>query len=366
MRQCLAKQPDDRWDTAHDVADELRWVAQVLGAGVEADARPRGHLGWEERLRRGRRACRADDRRGLMWLVRPAPPGASLVRPSVDVRPADELNAGGVSSIGIPTPGGSRTALTWTPDGQALVFVGRRGDVQQLYVRTARRSRGSPARRHRGCPGAGGVDGRPVGGVLGCKHDQEGPTRRRSGDGPHAGRCDPPRGMAWDDRGRVYFGGNGSRIWQIPADGAPAPVTTRSEAELLHSLPFPLPGGKALVYTVRKRWWSWGDEEVVAQTLTSGERKLLLRDAADARYVPTGHLVFMRRGALFAVPFDPERLEVHGEAVAMFDKVAQSLTATNNRDIVGAGQFAVASTGTLALIPGPVLPYPNAALITVD
>jgi serine/threonine-protein kinase len=74
----------------------------------------------------------------------------------------------------------------------------------------------------------------------------------------------------------------------------------------------------------------------------------------------------MRRGALFAVPFDPERLEVHGEAVAMFDKVAQSLTAPNNRDIIGAGQFAVASTGTLALIPGPVLLYPDTALVAVD
>jgi serine/threonine-protein kinase len=74
----------------------------------------------------------------------------------------------------------------------------------------------------------------------------------------------------------------------------------------------------------------------------------------------------MRRGALFAVPFDPERLEVHGEAVATFDKVAQSLTAPNNRDIIGAGQFAVASTGTLALIPGPALPYPDAALVAVD
>jgi hypothetical protein len=48
---------------------------------------------------------------------------------------------------------------------------------------------------------------------------------------------------------------------------------------------------------------------VVAQTLATGERKVLLKDAADARYLPTGHLVFLRRGQLFAVPFDVERLE---------------------------------------------------------
>jgi len=81
-----------------------------------------------------------------------------------------------------------------------------------------------------------------------------------------------------------------------------------------------------LLYTVRKRLWSWGDEETVAHTLATGERKVLLRDAADARYVSTGHLVFLRRGQLFAVPFDAERVEVRGTPVAVLDAVAQTLT----------------------------------------
>jgi len=53
--------------------------------------------------------------------------------------------------------------------------------------------------------------------------------------------------------------------------------------------------------------------------LATGQRKLLLRDAADARYVPTGHLVFMRRGVLWAVPFDAEGLEVRGAEVPLLD-----------------------------------------------
>ena len=72
---------------------------------------------------------------GAMWLLRPPAARPSLARVSLDVRPAEELNGGGSAGNWIPTPGGSRTALTWTPDGQALVFVGRRGGVQQLYVR---------------------------------------------------------------------------------------------------------------------------------------------------------------------------------------------------------------------------------------
>jgi len=122
-------------------------------------------------------------------------------------------------------------------------------------------------------------------------------------------------------------------------------VTTLGEAEVAHVLPWLLPRDQVLLYTVRKRGWSWGDEEVVAQTLTTGPERFLLRDAADARYVATGHLVFLRRGVLFAVPFDPERLEVTGGPVALLEGVAQALTAGNSRDVTGAGQFAVAPTG---------------------
>jgi serine/threonine-protein kinase len=105
---------------------------------------------------------------------------------------------------------------------------------------------------------------------------------------------------------------------------------------------------------------------VVAQTLATAVRKSLLKDATDARYLPTGHLVFMRQGGLFAVPFDVERLEVRGTPRAMLDTVAQALTAGHSHDVTGAGQLAIAPTGTLAWVSGAVVPYPDAALVTVD
>jgi len=112
--------------------------------------------------------------------------------------------------------------------------------------------------------------------------------------------------------------------------------------------------------------WSWGDEEVVAQTLATGARKVVLKDAADARYLPTGHLVFMRRGVLFAVPFDTENLAARGAPVAVLDTVAQALTAGDTADITGAGQAAVSANGNLAWVPGSVVPYPDAMLVSVD
>jgi hypothetical protein len=68
-------------------------------------------------------------------LLRPPPSRVSLVRTELPVRPAEAMNAGGALPVFLPTLGGPRTALTRTPDGQTLVFVGRQGGVQRLYVR---------------------------------------------------------------------------------------------------------------------------------------------------------------------------------------------------------------------------------------
>jgi hypothetical protein len=125
-----------------------------------------------------------------------------------------------------------------------------------------------------------------------------------------------------------------------------------------------------LLYTVRKSVRNWGDAAIVAENLTDHTREVLLTDAADARYVSTGHLVFLRQGRLFAVPFDRDRVRVGGSEVALLDQadhVAQALTGSNSRDRSGAGHFAVASTGALAWLPGPVTPHrSDATLVTVD
>jgi len=69
---------------------------------------------------------------------------------------------------------------------------------------------------------------------------------------------------------------------------------------------------------------------------------------------------------LFAVPFDAERLEKRGPEVPVLDTVAQALTDGHWDDVTGAGQFAVAVTGALAWVAGPVAPYPDKAPVTVD
>ena len=363
VRQCLAKAPEDRWDTAHDVANELRWLREASGAGALTGDRPGRRRGLAMVLVVAGGLSLIAVGAALMWLLHPSSHVAGL---ALSVIPADELNAGGVESTYIPTPGGSRTALTWTADGRTLVFVGHRAGVQQLYVRPLDTADARPLAGTEGAQvPAVSPDGQWVafwaGGAIRKVRFDGGPVMDLA-----SGVASPPWGLVWDAQRGVFFAREDGRIWVVPAEGKPAPVTTVGEAERAHTLPSLLPGGQVLLYTVRKREWSWGDEEVVAQTLDSGARTRLLTDAVDARYVPTGHLVFLRRGVLYAVPFDPARLLLRGPEVPVLGGIAHAVTSGQIGNITGAGQMAIAPTGTLAWIAGSVTPYPSAQLVTVD
>ena len=96
-------------------------------------------------------------------------------------------------------------------------------------------------------------------------------------------------------------------------------------------LPELVDNDRVLLYTARRSGAVWGDEEVVAQVLATNERTVILRKATDARYLPTGHLVFMRQGVLWAVRFDPSRRAVQGEPVALHEGIAQALVGDSDR-----------------------------------
>jgi Tol biopolymer transport system component len=364
VRRCLAKSPDDRWDTAHDVAEELRWIAQASfvppgagGAGRRWTQLAAGALVVAAAVAAGALAERA--------LRVPASPRAPVVRSWLDVAPAAQVTTSGASLIWLPTPGGSRTALSWTPDGRALVFVGERNGVARLYVRELDRDE---ARLLPGTDSTRAFAVSPDGRWVAFWAD--GAVRRIPIDGgpvtllARVLYC--PSGIACGTGGEVFYDGPDQVIWRASPGVEPKPATKRQETEVSHGLPALLPGDRVLLYTSRGREWTWGDERVVAQDLATGARKVLLPDAADARYVSSGHLVFLRRGTLFGVGFDPVRLEVRGTPLALMDGVAQALAGSNTADIAGPGQFSVAGTGALAYLPGAVASYPNTTLVAVD
>jgi serine/threonine-protein kinase len=98
----------------------------------------------------------------------------------------------------------------------------------------------------------------------------------------------------------------------------------------------------------------------------TGRSKTLPIEGADARYLPTGHLLFAREGSLLAVPFDVRRLEITGGAVTVAANVMQSVYLRGVALDSGAIQVAVSAAGTLAYLTGGVYRPADRVVVTVD
>jgi len=89
--------------------------------------------------------------------------------------------------------------------------------------------------------------------------------------------------------------------------------------------------------------WGVDDSQVAALDLESGRTTTLVRGGSHAIYVDSGHLVYAAAGGLRAVRFDPDRLTISGDPIAVVEQV-QTLGS-------GAAQFDVSRTGTLVFMP---------------
>ena len=98
----------------------------------------------------------------------------------------------------------------------------------------------------------------------------------------------------------------------------------------------------------------WETAAVVIRSLDGGDERVLIPNGTDARYIPTGHILYMKTGTLMAVPFDLGSGQVTGAPVALIEGVMQAVNLTNTDVEGGAGQFAVSNTGTLIYATGGV------------
>jgi serine/threonine-protein kinase len=160
-------------------------------------------------------------------------------------------------------------------------------------------------------------------------------------------------GGFWGDDDSIVFSSNtgGVRsLWRIPATGGTPPESLfAAEPELYgYTQPAALPGGNAILFVRRPGAGGSGlarDGCIAVLSLESGEYRVLIEGAHTPRYVPTGHVVFARAGALWAVPFDAERLEITGPEVPVIDAAQQN-------DQIGGAAFAFSDDGLLVYLPG--------------
>jgi len=127
--------------------------------------------------------------------------------------------------------------------------------------------------------------------------------------------------------------------------GEPRPVTTPNAAagERTHRWPSALPGGKIALFMTQLAGADYDDGIIEAVEIASGKRTVLHRGGAFPRYVPSGHLLFVRKGTLFAVTMDPSKPALTGRPVPVMENVMSSTGAEAPSD--GSAQIDVAPSG---------------------
>ena len=373
---CLAKDPEARWQAASDVARQLRWIAdewrggrRSAGESPEAPAAtavtaaPRRHC---LRVALGAVALVAIiAATSVAWvLTRTSQAAGRPLHFSVNPRPAEQFREGarGVSQPLAAERPKSRV-MSLSPDGEMLAFVAGSGDQQpQLYVRRVDRDAAVVL------PGTEGAispvfspDGRwiaywsPAGAWMKVPFDGSSQPVLLC----HAG---PPFGASWAPDDTIIYAQEWGPLLAVPGSGGTPRALTRVPpgSQESHRLPHVLPDGRGVLFTVLDyspfSVADWNAARVEVLVFATGKRELLLRDAADARYLPTGHLLYARRGALEAVPFDLLRLAVAGGPVGAMPDVMQSVNTGSTTTETGAAQVALSRTGTLVYLAGGVVP----------
>ena len=124
----------------------------------------------------------------------------------------------------------------------------------------------------------------------------------------------------------------------------PQRLTELAPGELTHRWPQIVPGGKAVLFTSSTRPGGFDGANIEVISLHDHRRKTLRRGGTFGRYLPAtngaGHLVYIDRGNLFAVPFDPDTLEVGATPVPVVQEVSYSSNS-------GSAQFDFSQDGTL-------------------
>ncbi len=291
-------------------------------------------------------------RRALPWLLAAALPLAFLLGLWAAWRPAPQQESQHLSvelgaDASLLTDYGPAAVLS--PDGSVLAFVAREaaGDTPQLYVRRLDQLEAAPVA---GTEGARdpffSPDGEWIAFFAGGKLKKVAAT-----GGAAVTLCDAMenRGGSWSEDGNILFVPTWQTgLWRVSsAGGAAEALTTPDTAagENTHRWPQALPGGEAVLFTAHRAGLNFEDANLVVQRLPDGPRKIVQRSGYYGRYLPSGHLVYMHEGTLFAAPFDLDRLETTGPPAPALEGVAAAAQ--------GGAQLAFSSRGTLAFVPGP-------------
>ena len=337
VRKCLEKDPDDRWQSAHDVASELRWLSEAgsqagVATTVTLRRKSRERLAWALAALLAVTAAAL----GAAYIQRaPARPAAfrATIMPPQDTAliPFDLLG------------------LALSKDGRRLAFVANSADAStQIWIRDLGEvsARAVPDTR-----GASYPFWSPDGQFLGFFADGKLKKVDLRGGSPQV-LADAPtgRGGSWSADDVIIFSPKlRSAILSVPASGgAPKPVTTFDEkSETTHRWPTFLPDGRHFVYIARGQQASNKREagRLMVASLDAAAGTALIEDATNAAYVAPGYLLYGRDGSLYAWRFDASKQRLIGKPAPVGE---QKLSLWEPKNFI---PFAASDDGAIVYLP---------------
>jgi Tol biopolymer transport system component/predicted Ser/Thr protein kinase len=338
VKTCLAKDPDQRFQSAHDVALQLRWLAQApqaatastSAAAPAAAAKPqRPLLAWGVAAL----ALLAAIGIGVYHFTNQKPPRvlrAQIVAPEKFI-----FNFAG-DNAGPPV---------LSPDGAHMVFSAIMDRKSRLYLRAI------DSIAVQALPGTEDAtfpfwspDSRSLGFFANGKM-----KRIDISGGPAVTLCDAPigRGGTWSAEGVILFTPYYTApISRVSANGGTPVVVTKLEGNhTTHRWPWFLPDGQHFLYLAANHKDPQGaDTGVFVASLDGKENRLLLRTTSNAIYA-SGYLLFSRENALVVQVFDASSRQLKGEPALVGENARVDKT-------VWRGTFTASDNGTLVYQPG--------------
>jgi serine/threonine-protein kinase len=340
LRKCLNKDrkrrlqyiADARVDLEQALSDPSSSIMRLSDHALEAATAGSGHPWW---LTTGIVVFACLMVAIIAWSLKPDPevPPSPIRRISMDL---------GVEGS-LLTDGGTATRLS--PDGSTLAFIARfREGMEppQIYLRRLDQLEATVIPTTRG---ADQFCFSPDGRWIAFRDATDNTLKKVAVTGGEAitlCESDVSWGLDWADNNFIFFGGKSNiGIQRISAAGGiPEPVTTPSDHGARYRFPQILPGGHAMLFS---DYYHSDKTSIMIQRLPQGEPQQIWPSGHHARYLSSGHLLFMHVGTLYGVAFDLDTLTLEGRPVPLVEEVKY-------KGEQGVGHFDIAQEGSLVYV----------------
>jgi Tol biopolymer transport system component len=330
VKKCLAKDPDERWQSASDLAGELNWIAEGRSHAGESPHVPTGNTKWQR----------------ASWLLAAASFLLAVAGGTAWWKASNRRLPPMYFQTSLPF---SADDVALSPDGRMLAIVAYSTQANN-YVLWTNEVGGRQTNSLVGTQDASYPFWSPDGRSIGFFADGKLKKVDVSGGQPQV-LCDAPngRGGTWNRDGVVVFTpdslGGLSRV--SSSGGSPVEMTKpdMSRFETTHRWPVFLPDGKHFLYLAANFSGQLENNAIFLSSLDSQDKRLLVNTSANAAYAQPGYLLYLRDKTLVAQPFDHRRYVLSGEPHPLSDDVLYFPGVDKAVFSVSSGEVLVTQTG---------------------